>query len=310
MPFDVLTPELALEVLMEASVPLTPGPVRVQARGERWLVRLPNECLAWFAASEQGREILVTERRVLRLLAERCSFSAPRLLFEGRAGDFDVRSKVPGVLDPWDAYALIREDAALAARVGAALGGILAEQHTRIASEDVADWLPRRPSWPEAREWILERLPAVVGEGERELISRADAVMAEYEAVQVSDTDRALVHTDVGLHNLAMDASGVVHGIFDYEDAAWADRHHDFQYLVFDVARDELLDAALSVYEPAVGRRIERSRVLLYNAANALTFLAHRAGTQPDERPCGRTLAEDLRWSALAIERVFGQRSR
>jgi hypothetical protein len=32
-----------------------------------------------------------------------------------------------------------------------------------------------------------------------------------------------------------------VHGLFDYEGAAWADRHHDFRYLAFDLDRDELL---------------------------------------------------------------------
>ena len=46
-----------------------------------------------------------------------------------------------------------------------------------------------------------------------------------------------------------------VHGVFDYEGAAWADRHHDFQYLVLDMDREEVLEAALAVYEPAVGRK-------------------------------------------------------
>jgi hypothetical protein len=73
---------------------------------------------------------------------------------------------------------------------------------------------------------------------------------------------------------------------------------------VFDFDRYDLLDAARSVYEPVVGR-IQRDRVLLYNAACAITFLAYRAGTDPEERPCGRTLAEDLRWSRKAIARVM-----
>jgi hypothetical protein len=41
--------------------------------------------------------------------------------------------------------------------------------------------------------------------------------------------------------------------------------------------------------------------VLLYNAACAVTFLAFRAGIAPDTRWCGRTLAEDVRWSQHAI---------
>jgi hypothetical protein len=39
------------------------------------------------------------------------------------------------------------------------------------------------------------------------------------------------------------------------EDAAWADRHQDFRYLVFAHDDEEMLDGALEVYEPAVGRR-------------------------------------------------------
>lgn len=82
------------------------------------------------------------------------------------------------------------------------------------------------------------------------------------------------------------------------------DRHHDFRYLVFDVDQDDVLDAALAVYEPVTGRRIDRDRVLLYNAACAVTFLAYRDGIPPDRRWCGRTLDEDLRWSRHAIARA------
>jgi hypothetical protein len=118
----------------------------------------------------------------------------------------------------------------------------------------------------------------------------------------IPEADRALVHTDVGFHNMAIDEKSLtVRGLFDYDGAAWADRHHDFRYLIFELGRFELLDAAISVYEGVLKRRIERSRILLYNAACAITFLADRAGTGPDERPCGRTLAEDLRWSKGAL---------
>lgn len=125
----------------------------------------------------------------------------------------------------------------------------------------------------------------------------------------VADADRALVHTDVGFHNLGIDPrTFAVQGIFDYEGAAWADRHHDFRYLVFDFDGYDTLDAASETYESATGYAIQRGRVLLYNAACAVTFLAFRAGISPDVRWCGRTLAEDVRWSqhavtsALAIE--------
>jgi len=41
--------------------------------------------------------------------------------------------------------------------------------------------------------------------------------------------------------------------------------HHDFRYLLFDVERDDMLDAALRIYEPAVTRSLDRNRIRLYN---------------------------------------------
>ena len=130
--------------------------------------------------------------------------------------------------------------------------------------------------------------------------------MDAYEEVSVEEADQALVHADVGFHNLAIDPeSHTVNGIFDYGGAAWADRHHDFRYLVFDLERYEMLEAASSAYEAVAGRRIRRDRVLLYNAACAISYLAFRVGIKADERWCGRTLAEDLRWSNHAIAKVL-----
>src|SRR5262245_23631158 len=281
-----------------------PQHVRVEAREDRWVVHLPESRLAWFAASDEGRTRLIAERRVLRLLHTHCSFAAPRILFEDATGDFDIRTKVPDNCDPDRVFAQVSNDFQVAVRLGSALGSILAEQHTKIKYADVADWIPRRPGWPESHGWIEERLVCVIDDPA--LIADAATVIAAYEAVPVSETDHALVHSDVGFHNLAIDPSSyTVDGIFDYKEAAWADRHHDFRYLVSGDERDQLLESVLSVYEPAVGQTIHRGRVLLYNAACAITFLASRAGRRAEERWCGRTLAEDGRWSKSAIRRVM-----
>jgi aminoglycoside phosphotransferase (APT) family kinase protein len=118
-----------------------------------------------------------------------------------------------------------------------------------------------------------------------------------------------LVHTDVGLHNLAVaPRSFTVRGLFDYDSAAWADRHLDFRYLVLDYDDADPLDAAVAAYESATNRAIRRERVFLYNAASAVSYLAFRAGHAPDEVWCGRTLAQDLQWSRRAIARVLGPR--
>jgi hypothetical protein len=76
------------------------------------------------------------------------------------------------------------------------------------------------------------------------------------------------------------------------------------RYLLFDVDREDMLDAALEVYELGTGQQISRDRVRLYNAACAICYLAFRMGTSPDQRSCGRTLAEDLRWVRTALSKI------
>jgi hypothetical protein len=305
MPFPTLTVAEACDALARLGLDVTPAQIRIDAREERWVVRLPGNRLAWFAASAEGSRRLDAERRVLQLLAQRCSFVVPRVLLEGADVAIDVRTLVPGVAEPWRLYDDIRDDPQLAVRIGTALGTLLAQQHMRIVEHDIGEWLQRRPRWPATREWVAERLPQVIDDPET--IADADAIMAAYERVVVAESDRVLVHSDLGLHNLAIDArTRELTGVFDYDDAAWADRHHDFRYLVLDLEHEALLEAAIASYEPLVGRKLQRGRVMLYNAACAITFLADRVGTRPDERPCGRTLEEDLRWSRQAIARSVG----
>ena len=132
-------------------------------------------------------------------------------------------------------------------------------------------------------------------------------VLRRYEAEVVDDaTDRVLGHGDLGLHNIALlPGTDEVAGVFDYDGASWADRHRDFCYLLFNDGADEaMLDAALEAYEPALGVRLNRERIHLCNAACAVGFLAHRAGTPPEARPCGRTLTEDLTWVKGALRGV------
>ncbi|MBV8131811.1 MAG: phosphotransferase [Alphaproteobacteria bacterium] len=297
-----LTPEIACEMLHAAGLCCSPDEIQIVAREERWAVALPGERLAWFPASESGSRRLAVERRVLRLLGERCFFRVPRTLLVSESG-FEIRQMVPGRCDPWGLFERCKRDSELAQRVGRSLGAILAEQHTAIGEAEVTGWLPRRVAWPEQSDWIRERLPRVVDD--KELVFVIESTIERYEAVAVDAGDHVLVHGDAGLHNLALDPeTDAVNGIFDYDGAAWADRHHDFRYLLFDVGREDMLDAALAVYEPAIGRKLDRGRIRLYNAACAITYLAFRSGTRPEQKSCGRTLAEDLRWVRTALSKI------
>lgn len=290
--------------LGKAGIDVAPAAVTMEQRDAgRNLVRLPGDRLAWFADGEAARQTMARERRVLQLLALRCTFAVPRVVFASEDGAFDVRASVPGLVDAWrGVFDRVKADPALAQRMGAEIGAILAEQHTRITSSDVEGWLPSRVPWPEPSAWILERLPRVITDDS--LIASISELLERYDAIPVTDADRALVHNDVGFHNLALDPTTyAVRGIFDYEGAAWGDRHHDFRYLHFDAGHDELLEAALAAYEHAIGRPLSRDRIRLYNAAAAASFLAYRDGAPPDQRWCGRTLTEDLAWVRYALGR-------
>jgi|SRR5579859_991499 len=275
--------EGACAALRAADIAVAPAEVTLEARDGRCLMRLAEDRLAWFADGERGRELMARERRVLRLLAARCKFAVPRVIFEADDGAFDVRAAVPGLVDPWGVLARMKVDRAMAVRMGTEIGAWLAEQHTRVAAADVAGWLPSSVLWPEPTGWIRQRLPRVVAD--LALYARIDAMLSRYDATIVAEEERALVPGDVGFHNLALDpATWAVRGIFDYEGAAWADRHHDFRYLFFAEGHDEMLEAALAAYEPVAGRTLSRTRIRLYNAAAAASFLALRDGVPPEER--------------------------
>jgi aminoglycoside phosphotransferase (APT) family kinase protein len=301
----VLIPELACTALRAVALDYHPAEVRVEPREACWLVRLPQDRLAWFAASACGLHRLRRERHVLRLLAARCTFAVPRLLCEAVDGSFDVRRQVVGDTDPRRVYAWVRHDPHLARDIGEAIGHILVEQHIRITAADVVGWLPERMAWPASSAWIQEHLPRVVHDAG--LVAEIESRLQQYETLQIDAADRLLVHGDVGLHNLAMDpATCAVQGIFDYGEAAWADRHHDFRYLLFDVDCPAMLEGACAVYEPAVARTLSRWRIALYNAVCAGTYLAFRAGVRPEVHWCGRTLVEDLGWTRYALARLRG----
>jgi hypothetical protein len=298
----LITEENASFALREAGLDLSPAQLRVEFREDRWVVSLPGERLAWFAANARGRERLQLERRILRLLSERCSFQVPRILFESSQG-WDVRAAVPGLCDPWGLYRRTLGDISLARRIGSAIGSILVEQHTRIAHSDVIGWLPTRPAWPEPSDWIKRRLPDVIDD--RRLLAEIDHALKMYDGVVPVADDHVLVHGDLGLHNIAVDPETIeIHGVFDYDGAGWADRHHDFRYLLFDHRQEDALEAALAVYEPALRRTLSRQRIRLYNTVCAISFLAFRLGVPPEQRSCGRTLAEDVDWVRGSLLRL------
>jgi hypothetical protein len=159
--FPTLTPEVACDQLAKSGLSFTPSQIQIESREGRWLIRLPHNRVAWFAASPEGRHRLASERRVLRLLQDRCTFQLPKILAQDAEDDYDVRTMVPGISDPARVLAQLRANPEIAERLGRAVGAILAEQHAAVNASDVAGWLPHQPTWPDRAEWIRERLVQV-----------------------------------------------------------------------------------------------------------------------------------------------------
>ena len=298
MPFSELTSADATALLAEVGIDFSPEGA-IERRGERWLVRLPEQRVAWFAATLTGRDTLLADRSVLRLIEARCGFQAPRILVEHSSGDFDVRAMVPGASEPSVLFKAASGSPAIARQIGTQVGSMLAELHTKIAVAEIENVVQHKPDWPESRTWILERLPSVTDD--YSLIANADDVLRRCESLRIDDEDRVLIHGDLSMHALAYDADPLrINGLFDFEGAAYADRHHDFRYLILGNSTT-MLDSALSEYERITHRILNRDRIFLYHAACALSYLAFRVGHTPEGDWCGRTLEEDLKWSRAAV---------
>lgn len=299
--FLSLTADDVCRVLGHAGVIVASQDITVELREERWLAHLPGDRVAWFPRSEAGRLRLANERATLKAIARRCTFRVPRILHEGDG--WDLRGIVPGIIDPWPILARLKQDHALAGRIGDITAALLIEQHTQIKREDLAPALPSAPSWPPPRAWVIERLPSVTDDGA--LIARIGALFDEHAEIKVKSEDYVLVHCDLGLHNRAYDPETLLpRGVFDYDDAAWADRHIDFRYCILDIPGEPLLAAALTGYERALGLNLDRRRIFLHNALCAAGFLANRSGVSPETNWCGRTLAGDLEWTINALGRL------
>lgn len=295
------TTDIVAAVLAGIDVPIDPAQVTLLVRDSRFAARLPGNRIAWFPTDPKGQLRLAREAHALGLIERYCRFAAPRMIHQSASG-WQLRREVPGTSDPFAIYHRVREDQRFAATLGGNFGRLLVDQHLSIPPGELGDWLLPRPGWPPPLSQVAEQLPRVTDD--HELIDRALTVLARSEAAEAQINDRVLAHTDFGFHNMVVTTDGAVVGVFDYDEATLTDRHYDFRYLLLDDKDDTLLVTAIAAYEAAGGARIDMSHIRLLNAASAVAFLALRGDAGPDEKPAGRTLAEDLRWTRMALERA------
>jgi aminoglycoside phosphotransferase (APT) family kinase protein len=298
-------PAAIAATLRDEGLDVDPAALELLPRDDRFAVRLPGARMGWFPVNLRGLRRMQRERRILDLIARHCAFAAPRVLIASEAG-WDVRAMVEGEFDPFGVYHRVIAEPDFARTVGQGFGAVLAQLHTAIPRAALAGgWLPRRPAWPPPIAWTQKRLPKVTDDAG--LIDRSLKLLGRYEAAERQVAQRVLAHTDLGFHNAVIDPqSGAVAGVFDFDGAAYCDPHHDFRYLLLDETDETLLEAAVAVYEAQTGVVLDHDRLRLLNAACAVAFLAYRAGSAPDAAPAGRTLAEDLRWTSMALARAGG----
>ncbi len=194
-----LTTEQAAIALSDSGFAVSARDLTLDPRGERTVVMMPGARAAWFARSEAGRAQLGHEARVLRLLAERCSFEVPRVLFESTDVALQVRALVPGETAPFERYHEAQASPEKARMFASSVGALLAEQHMRIRERDGAGWVRRTPAWPLRLAQARETLSRVVSDDS--LRAHCERVLAMSEAVDVDPADCVLIHGDLGFHN-------------------------------------------------------------------------------------------------------------
>lgn len=295
------TAEAVAAALATIGLAIEPAEITLLPRDSRFAARLPGHRIAWFPTDPAGEVRLTREARALGLIQRHCRFLAPRLI-HASASRWQLRHEVPGTTDPFAIYHRVRDDRRFAATLGGNFGRLLADQHLSIPPAELGDWLLPRPGWPPPTPRLAQDLPRVTND--RDLIDHALALLARSDEAEAQVTDRVLAHTDFGFHNMVVTPEGAVVGVFDYDEATHTDRHYDFRYLLLDDRDDTLLVNAIEAYQAAGGATIDVSRICLLNAASAIGFLASRGDAAPEEKPAGRTLAEDLRWTRMALERA------
>lgn len=296
-----ITPEEITAKLHAAGRVVSPADLRLETREDRLLIQWPGDELAWAALNANGAAQLAHEGRVLARVQSKCLFKVPEERYRSPDDNLSIRSVIAGRCDPAAVHQRLRNDAAFAKRVGHYMGEALAQLHACLSVTSVPAWFPRQVTWPMPHKWMVERLPRVLGE-QHPLLPKLIDVLRLYQACVPPAGDLVLAHTDAGLHNLVFDdALTTPLGIIDFEGTAFVDRHHDFRYLLLDIADTTLLDTAIATYESLTNRQLDRSRIVLYHAACACCYLAFRDGIAPELSWCGRTLDEDLAWTQDAL---------
>ncbi|HTR51821.1 MAG TPA: aminoglycoside phosphotransferase family protein [Kofleriaceae bacterium] len=288
-----MTPDRVAALLAEVGERVDPRALVVERRDWRWFVQLPGDRMLFVPVDEAGAHRLAAERRLLAALAPRLSFAVPRPIGPPEAA-LDLRTRVRGetgihlhgslITHTPDAYA---DD----------LARLLAELHGAFARDELVRLAP--PMRADVYPLPEAQLRAVVASLPAEIHARVHAALDRY--AELAPTDSVLVHNDIGTHNLAFDPdSHRVIGIFDFEEAAHGDRHHDAKYLPSYGPR--ITARVLELYRDRTGIELDVPRIRLLHFATALSFWVWRESDPvAHDTRSSRDRDQALAWIGLAL---------
>jgi aminoglycoside phosphotransferase (APT) family kinase protein len=181
--------------------------------------------------------------------------------------------------------------------VGAAwarqFGMLFAAVHTALAADAqdtlIAAGLPTRPAvdLDDARR------------GATALSSiKAQRLVDSYEPGE----DRAFLHGDLGSHNVVVDGQGHIVGLYDFDEACVADRHHEFRWL--PSYGEANMAVALAIYREKTGIAVDVPHVRRVHALAALEQYGWGLRDPEEHRRTRRTLAQTRAWAECAVDDV------
>jgi aminoglycoside phosphotransferase len=266
-------------------------------RDWRWVASIGSDAVCFYADTECAAVRLACERRLLNALAGRIECVIPEILCARDDDTVQLRSAVIGdqVQD--------RE-----AIVGSAQGGkSIARSYARaIASLHQAIDRATAATLVQPGVQILPFSPDRLREAserwlrDRDLARETARVLDAYAAIAVHESDMVLVHGDLIADNIVIDEKRQRFvGMFDFSDAAVADRHLDLRY-VHSFGR-RFADELMQAYEERAGVSLDRGRPAVYHIAAAVSHLF--LGIEADGAPVQRDRVE--RWIKAMLRDAF-----
>ena len=146
--------------------------------------------------------------------------------------------------------------------------------------------------------------------------ARALALVEAHRAQVIAPADRTFLHGDVGGHNLVVDGNGRISGLFDFEESAAGDRHHEMRWL--PSYGDRIVRRVVEVYRARPGvvidevrlrrARTGRPRAIRLGVAGARRAPSHWADPGPDARVGDRSGGARERGGGQAMTRASAVR--